>query len=602
MATTSAAVEYARAIVLVLALQSIAWVSQERIVANGGRGFDGTTYHAIAEQIADGRRPAGESRFVRRIGTPFLAAHLAPDNLILGYQLINGIASFFSALLLVAWLRRCVGNAWIRLALLAAYATHWLQLVRFTSFYAVIADPLAQLLCFAGLLAIQSYERRPSSWKVIAVSLIAGLGVCVREVVLLVPVSFFFARDITRRFRGDGVRLARIIAIPRAGQFVPLACAVAALVAVGMYVVATDPGFSSSRHLLERARGRNPIAYVSGWFTAFGPALCLLAFDWRKTLRVLARHPWMAMYLAGVALLGWAGSLESERHALYWASPIVLALIGQSIHRHRAWLVRSKAMALLIAGQLIVHRVFWAIPQPAERQGLRDLTMFLTPVGSDVTYLDLFPDYMPPDLAWTALTQHLGLVAVVLVAMHLRARRVVGKPPLLTQVRSAGGRAWRAATAGGMRAAAGVRQMGVRRGLTVLLLGFVPAATVAAGVALQLQPHRPVPIHVRWRPEVDPSRQAMIERQLGLINARWSEGRTWIYRLTDPSTARIRAIVTHFYVEDTHHINRIWFRPEISNDRERRAAMIGVLIGGALAMVLLLGTGARRQGRRSRVG
>ena len=62
MATARTAVEYSVVITIVLAIQALTFTTQERISVNSGRGYDGTHYHAFAEQFAAGARPTGESR------------------------------------------------------------------------------------------------------------------------------------------------------------------------------------------------------------------------------------------------------------------------------------------------------------------------------------------------------------------------------------------------------------------------------------------------------------------------------------------------------------------------------------------------------------
>ena len=48
----------------------------------------------------------------------------------------------------------------------------------------------------------------------------------------------------------------------------------------------------------------------------------------------------------------------------------------------------------------------------------------------------------------------------------------------------------------------------------------------------------------------------MLEQSLGLERAEHLVETTWRYRLPEPSTDRLHAIVTHEMVEDTHGFDR----------------------------------------------
>lgn len=74
------------------------------------------------------------------------------------------------------------------------------------------------------------------------------------------------------------------------------------------------------------------------------------------------------------------------------------------------------------------------------------------------------------------------------------------------------------------------------------------------------------PFDIRWRPDVDDAARVRIEMELGLIEAsrveRDPSGRTWSYRLRQPSRDRVRAIVMNPVVEDTARIDRDRFEIE----------------------------------------
>ncbi len=63
-------------------------------------------------------------------------------------------------------------------------------------------------------------------------------------------------------------------------------------------------------------------------------------------------------------------------------------------------------------------------------------------------------------------------------------------------------------------------------------------------------------VNVRWAASVDPDLRTMLEQTLGLERAEHLVETTWRYRLPEPSTDRLHAIVTHEMVEDTHGFDR----------------------------------------------
>lgn len=140
-----------------------------------------------------------------------------------------------------------------------------------------------------------------------------------------------------------------------------------------------------------------------------------------------------------------------------------------------------------------------------------------------------------------------------------------------------------------------LRAFGVVRALAVLVLGAAVAAAAAAWILSRTLADGPVPINVRWKADVTEPRRIALERELRLIEDHHTEGTTWAYLLTDPSTDSIRRIVQHPSVDDTAHLNRIRFRPEFAYDRTRRIAAYSVVLGAVGGVALLVVMLRRRQ-------
>jgi hypothetical protein len=143
----------------------------------------------------------------------------------------------------------------------------------------------------------------------------------------------------------------------------------------------------------------------------------------------------------------------------------------------------------------------------------------------------------------------------------------------------------------------GLRDLGLARAAAILAVSFLAIGLLGGLALLWLEPPHSIRLNIRWKNDVDPGRRAALERELRVSNGDPTEGETgttWAYELADPSADNIRAIVQHPSVDDTAHINRVRFRPEFEQDRQRRAIYYGVLAGGFGAVAVLVWVARRR--------
>jgi hypothetical protein len=147
-----------------------------------------------------------------------------------------------------------------------------------------------------------------------------------------------------------------------------------------------------------------------------------------------------------------------------------------------------------------------------------------------------------------------------------------------------------------------LRAGGAVRALLVIAVGLVTLWWGVAWVLSVTVPVQPVPINIRWSGDVDDARRQNLERQFHLIEGQRTEGTTWAYVLTDPSTENIRAIVRHPDVDDTAYVDRTEFQPTIAVDRTRRvleAALLVLLAALAIDLVLRVVPAAAGWGGRA---
>ena len=93
-------------------------------------------------------------------------------------------------------------------------------------------------------------------------------------------------------------------------------------------------------------------------------------------------------------------------------------------------------------------------------------------------------------------------------------------------------------------------------------------------------------VHIRWQSSVDAAERQRLEAAWQLVDGQEVSPATWRYDLTAPATGRLRAIVEHAAVADTHHIDRQ--RYTLAPETTRTARRHGLItVGGEVAVGLV---------------
>ena len=101
-------------------------------------------------------------------------------------------------------------------------------------------------------------------------------------------------------------------------------------------------------------------------------------------------------------------------------------------------------------------------------------------------------------------------------------------------------------------------------------------------------------VHVRWQPFVDATERQRLEAEWQLVEGQEVSPATWRYDLTAPSDGRLRAIIEHAAVADTHYIDRQRYTLTPATPRTaRRHGLITVGSTGAVGLVDRLGYSGR---------
>jgi hypothetical protein len=330
---------------------------------NGGLGYDGQQYHAMAARVLEGGRPQAPAPYVDRVGTPALAAAISiatGRSLLDSFRGINLLASAATVILLAVWLRRHVPDAVARISVLVFFMVEPHSPLRFTFFYPVNVDPLATTWLVAGLLGVDWFLARPGVARAGAVGLLVAVGVVFREIVLVVAMAMTCApahvpEGETARAGGRGL-IARL----GAGAWLPLVTGVLAFAAVRAWSVETPSDYRLWGAVTYWLQWKTPAQMALAPLLVFGPALALPLYFARSSLRTLVERPdWMAYALIFV-VGAWLGASDTER-ILVFTGPVVYVQIARALAISRERGSATPFLTVLVVIQLVTSRAFLPI-------------------------------------------------------------------------------------------------------------------------------------------------------------------------------------------------------------------------------------------------
>lgn len=387
-------------------------------------GWEGASYLEMARQVAAGHFPVTEDApEVFRLGGPFLAGvvqRVTGWDLLVCFRLVNGTANALILALLIAWLRRFLGDWRVRTALGLAFLLQWDAPVRWMYFFPPHTDPWMWVFVLAGLLAVERYRDDPTPRRLAVVTALTVVGVWFREIVLIVGLILPFT---VNPLRAGPLRERWRQLLPRS---VPLAAGLAAMAALRL-VARRENSYSFAWTAMHYVYEKPWPVYLLCWFSAFGPILWLAIFLARRGVAFLAGRQHFVVYLAVFAVLADMGGSDTERF-LYWTMPVVYVLIGRALEDARSpW--PASLLATVAAVQLVADRaIFWpAIPDYPNR--VAHAILIFTPFGRNVPFDDLYTETAPKLLSFFLLVEHLLFGAALGLWLLWRKRRATRPDP-----------------------------------------------------------------------------------------------------------------------------------------------------------------------------
>lgn len=341
--------------------------------------WDAVQYYQMTSQIAAGQTPAAEAPYVYRLGLPWLVARIWPSDPARGFFVINVLCGVFTAPLLALWLRTGVERLSVRLAVVALFSAAWHGPIRYVHFNGGYVDPPFLVCVLLALAVLHAMRADRKTWQIAAFAALTVVGTLIRETMLLLPISALLIRNplsirLTAYAEASALekpdttgywsRVPVVSGFRRIDSWHllgPIAAGIA-VIALTHSIVVADTSRSFVAAAMQWIR-KPPSAYFLAWFTAYGPVLALLVFDWKSVVRDLREQRHLLSFLGLCTMLAFFGGSDTERF-VFWAMPVVYLLVGRAFERHLPVFKGAAIGAGLVVAQAISARVFWPIPDP----------------------------------------------------------------------------------------------------------------------------------------------------------------------------------------------------------------------------------------------
>ena len=405
---------------LALAAASAAWAYYIQVF-QVFRYWDSDEYFQMAQQLAAGEQVTTAAPYAYRLLTPWLVATCCAGDIQRGFLVVNLLCGVALSVLLIYWLRHFVSHAGIRVLIAAACALQWHAPLRFVFYYPAYVDPLFQVFMVAALIAAERLVSGSSISAGAAYTLFVAAGTLARETMLILPASTLIGFAITR---GPAAALR--------ARWAAMAMAAGAITFIGARA-AVDPrgGYRFLDAIALHLTNKPVESLLLVSFISFGPMIAVVVYDWRATWAFVRQRVDLALVPVLCIGLAYVGGHDTERY-FFWAMPVVYLLIAQSLERQYRVVTGVAVTALLVAGQVLAQRVFWAVPDPGNAvTPLSDVggLALIYAIANRVFVIDdfhwnLWSNFGSRPFHLVQLAFYLALSAAILLMMRRRALRL----------------------------------------------------------------------------------------------------------------------------------------------------------------------------------
>jgi len=397
------------ALIVSVATILISHLVQPQISYNDGLGWDGVKYTKIADDFIDGETVSTKAPFVYRIGVPYLASIISPNDTTQGFLIINWLFSIMNAVLLALLLTRFTSKKWIVYFLTLLFITQWHNFFRFGSFYPVQVDALAIAIILLSLFVL--LKEGISKRDIAAISVLTLVGILVREVavipaLLLLLKSFGVSAFDIKATKANWKSNRRLI---RTGVFIPLLVFLVVTFFIRLIVEPTN-SYKFYNAAIGGLYTKAFFTYLHSWVVSYGTVIFIPILFRNEAKQFIKSNPVMSNFLLIVIVLSFVGGADTERLA-YWGFPVIYAMIAYVIDKAKVEKSYKLLFALIIIAQFFAQRLLFIVPDYPSATVATD--MLLMPWGNSFPYLNLFPAHSELIPKVVGFLQWVGLFVVL---------------------------------------------------------------------------------------------------------------------------------------------------------------------------------------------
>lgn len=389
---------------MVIFVNVFSFYTQDLISYNEGKGWDGVDYYKIADDISNNMVPEARAPFVYRIGTPFLASIVEPQNLMAAFTKINIIASSLIPFALLFWISLFYRGLFFRILPVALFSFTWHAPIRMTYFYPIHTDPLAILIMLVLLITLNflfnnEISKSANQKLFVLFTLLTIIGAFFREICLIPALLYLLVSiKINKPIFNNELNRSKLNLVQRIKStfhafelknkmaFIPILTGFVVLFGIKLFVMNTV-SYSFWGAAISWIYRKSFFMYIHSWLIAFGPILFVLIYHFKESYNFLRTNQLSGFFIIIIALLGLAGGSDTER-IIYWSMPIVYIMIIKILSINKEIYKNAFMIFYMVVIQLISMRLFWVIPDYPNNYSSK--IPILTSIGSDFPYLDLW--------------------------------------------------------------------------------------------------------------------------------------------------------------------------------------------------------------------
>lgn len=415
------------ALSLMLAIAAAYVSTQDQIMLGDGRPWDAAFYYDMAKQVAADDKISTIKPFVFRLALPYLVGKIFPNDIMLGFKVINLTFGVLTLGLLFTLLTTVTRN-WSVISLMCLL---WIlnpkAPFRLIPFYPALTDPPA-LFFMAAILLIQHKIPSHSFGKLFLVGILTFIGVLFREIVLVASLSIAYAEWIRLKRTGDALTISDFFSM------LPIAMGLLGIVLTHRMVLVSEVSgytytyFGAAMEMI-RFNLKHPQVFILAFIMAYGPIITvILVAPWQPVKNLLKQRPELQAFIFLVMVLALIGGHHTDRF-WYWGFPVILLLIALSLDKLATIYPGYPLMPLIVSviiAQGLAFRIFGLIPNAIANpdDSVTPQLWVFAPYGSGINHSHMYAAFMGIHSCWMVLAEYFIFTVWILI-LGARLKRIV---------------------------------------------------------------------------------------------------------------------------------------------------------------------------------